>query len=158
LQAIMGVKTAQELILQTMGPGNPIVSLVEYRNTLAKGTELSGLKNVNAYFKPVDEESLAAWQQEQAEPPPSPEMILAQAQIEVERMRAEKDIELAEAKENREHRKLQMEDDRERDRLAAEITLKEKEMELKYSTELSKEQMRADIARERQTSAGGEAS
>lgn len=154
LQAISGVLAKQEMILQTMGVNNPVVSPVEYRNALAKGAELSGLKGVSAFFKPLDETALAEWQQSQAEPPPSPEMLLAQAQIEVERMRAEKDTDLAEAREMREHRKLQLEDDRERDKLAAEIALKEKEMELKYSTELSKEQLRADIARERQTSAG----
>lgn len=154
MRAIGEVLAKQEMIMQTMGPNNPIVSPIEYRNAIAKGIELAGIKGIAAFFKPLDQESLAQWQQSQPEPPPSPEMLLAQAQIEVERMRAEKDIDLAEAKEMREHRKLQLEDDRERDKLAAEITLKEKEMELKYSTELSREQLRADIARERQTSAG----
>jgi hypothetical protein len=158
LAVLTGILAEQKEQIAQFGPSGPIVTLMEVRATLAAMAELAGRKDSKKHFRPFGEQEFAAWMEQQAnqEPPPSPEMILAQAQIEVERMKAEKDIELAEAKEMREHRKLELEDDRERDKLAAEIALREKELELKYSAELSKAQIQADIARERQTSAGSE--
>ncbi len=47
--AIQGVLQKQELILQTLGPNNPLVSLDKYRNTLAKAVEIIGLPELCRY-------------------------------------------------------------------------------------------------------------
>ena len=48
---LLNIAAKQEQIMQTMGPNNPMVSLTEYRNTLAKVAELSGFKNPTEFFK-----------------------------------------------------------------------------------------------------------
>lgn len=83
MNALVGIKTAQETILQTLGPSNPIVSLGQYSNTLRKITELAGFKNSSQFFADLP----ANYQppQQQGPPPPTPQehiaMMLAQAEM-----------------------------------------------------------------------------
>lgn len=131
------VITKQELILQTLGPDNPLVSLVEYRNTVAQVIELLGHKDASRYIKEIDPN----WQpQAPGPPPPSPEMMLAEQQIQIERERLALD-----------EMKIRLEDDRERDKQAAEFTLKRHEIELKHAATLDANQLRAEAAKERAT-------
>ena len=67
--------------------------------------------------------------------PPDPAMLafqLESTKLQLEGQKAEAEAQL-------QGRKLGMEDDRERDRMAREFALREKEMELKYGTEVSSE-------------------
>jgi len=69
----------QEGMLQLGGITNPLAPLDRYRNTLAKITELSGYKNVDQFWAPVDMNAIQ--QQMAAQPPkPDPNMVVAQAQ------------------------------------------------------------------------------
>jgi len=54
----------QSTILSTYGPDNPVVSIAMLRNAKAKRLSLSGIKDVESYYKPVDPN----WQP----PPPAP--------------------------------------------------------------------------------------
>ena len=47
LTMLMGIKATQEAIIQTQGPANPMVSPMEYRNTLEDIMSISGMKNVS---------------------------------------------------------------------------------------------------------------
>lgn len=78
IQVLMGIKQAQEQILQTLGPNNPICSMAQYSNTLRKLAELSGFRNASMFFNAVDPN----WQPPAGtgQPPPNPQMITAQAQ------------------------------------------------------------------------------
>jgi hypothetical protein len=156
--ALIQVSEKQHEILTELGPQNPVVSLGQYRNTLAKITELLGFKDSVNFFKPVDDAQLEAEAQAAAQqpPPPSPEEIIAQAQVEIERMKAEKDAAIAQAKEAREREDMYLRDDRERDKLAVEVALRVKEMELKYKQEVDKAQIQAEAKRVRETTASAE--
>ena len=80
IQSLIMIAQKQEQIIQLMGPMNPLADAAQYRNTLAKITELMGYKDVNQFWKPID---MAALQQQMASAPPKPDpgMVLAQAQM-----------------------------------------------------------------------------
>lgn len=144
VQLLTTVAAKQEQILQTLGPQNPLVSLKQYRNTLAQILELSGLKDATRYFGEITPEA----EQQMAQPaqqPQDPAQILAQ----VEAQKIQKDMQIAQMKAELEVEKQRKADDLERDRLDADIWLKATEMQLKYGTQIQVEQLYAMIQRER---------
>ncbi len=80
LQAIAG---KQEIILQTLGPDNPLCSLAEYRQTLAEMVEVGGLRVAEKYFKEVTPEVVQQWMQAKSQQP-DPKMLELQAKSEME--------------------------------------------------------------------------
>lgn len=80
IAALALIATKQELAIAGMGGvTNPLADLGNYRNTLAKMTEIMGYKNVDEFWKPIDMQQIAQ-QKAQNPPPPDPNMIVAQAQ------------------------------------------------------------------------------
>ena len=144
VQLLTTVIAQQKEILQTLGPNNPLVSMKQFRNTLAQVLELSGLKDPSRYFSEITPEAEAQMAQPQ-QPPPDPAQILAQ----VEAQKIQKDIEIAGMKAQLEIEKQRAADDLERDRLDADIWMKATEMQLKYGTQIQVEQLYAMLQRER---------
>lgn len=127
IQVLMAVLQKQEQIIGQYGPNNPIVSVKQYRNTLAQILELQGFKDVSKYFNEVTpevEQKLAQPQQ----PAPDPTQILAQ----VEAQKVQKDIEIADKKMAVEIATQKATDDLQRDKLDKEIFFDAYEMSLKY--------------------------
>lgn len=144
VQLLTMVVGQQKEILQTLGPNNPLVTMKQFRNTMAQILELSGLKDASRYFSeitPEIEQQMAAPQQPQQDPA----QLLAQ--VEAEKIKA--DIAIAQMKAQLEVEKQKAADDLERDRLDADIWLKATEMQLKYGTQIQVEQLYATIQRER---------
>jgi hypothetical protein len=125
--------------------GSPLVTLVEYRNTLSRMVELAGFANPQEFFKPYGEKEAqaAAEQAAQAEQKPSTEEQL----IQLEQAKLQLDAEKAKA-----------EDDRKRDEMtldfAAKIALGQlqyggqiAQVELKASVDAANNFMQADLAR-----------
>ena len=56
----------QEQIIAQFGPQNPMVSMSQYRNTLAKIAELSGFKDATQFFAPSEQIEAVLAQQAQA--------------------------------------------------------------------------------------------
>jgi hypothetical protein len=144
LQTLMAISQKQEQILQTLGPQNPMVSLKQYRNTLAQIAELQGFKDASRYFSEITPEAEQQMAQPQ-QPAPDPTQILAQVEAE----KIKKDIEIADKKMVVEIATQKAKDDLERDKLDADIWLKAMEIQAKYGTQLQVEQLYAMIARER---------
>ncbi|MGA0852969.1 MAG: portal protein, partial [Candidatus Nanopelagicaceae bacterium] len=116
LQMIMG---KQEQILAQFGASNPMVSVAQYRDTLARMIEAAGYKDANAFFNEISPELNAQLSQPQ---PPSPD-----AQAEATKIFAEVEREKTQAKAEIEAAKL----DLERQALEAEFTRKGMEMSMK---------------------------
>jgi hypothetical protein len=138
------VSAKQQEILQTLGMQNPLVTLKQYRNTMAQILELSGLKDASRYFSeitPEAEQQMAQPQEQQSDPA----QILAQ--VEAEKIKA--DIAIAQMKAQLDVQKQKASDDLERDKLDADIWLKATEMQLKYGTQVQVEGLYAQIQRER---------
>lgn len=155
LQTLMAISQQQKEILQTLGPNNPLVSIKQYRNTLAQITELQGFKDASRYFSEITPEI----EQQMAQPPqpqPDPTQILAQ----VEAQKVQKDIEIADKKMaadiEAQNKKMAVDiatqkaaDDRERDKLELDAWLKAQELQLKYGVPVPIDQALMLIGRPR---------
>jgi hypothetical protein len=147
IQTLMMVAAKQEQILQLLGPSNPLVSLGQYRNTLAKLVELAGMKDASLFFLDVPDDFQPP---APAEPPPDPAMILAQIEREKMQEKARLDREQMQFDMQMEREKMQFdreqalrEDDRLRDEAESKLVLAIKEMELKYQAQVSRDELMA---------------
>jgi hypothetical protein len=149
MQGLMMISQKQQEILQAMGPQNPLVSVKQYRNTLAQMIELQGFKDASRYFSEVTPEAEQKLAQP-AQPQPDPTQILAQ----VEADKVKKDIEIADKKMAVEVATQKSSDDLDRDKLDVDIYFRAKEMEAKYGIPIPLEEIYAMVARNRDASAG----
>jgi len=117
----------QEMIIQTAGADNPICGIVEYRNTLAEITKLSGFADVERFLKDPED---PANQPEEVEDEPTPEMIIAQA----EAARVTKDGELKDRELELKIWEAIQKDDRERDKFMADAMIRMEELKQKGHT------------------------
>lgn len=71
---LMGVAAKQELIIQTLGPDNPVCKIGQYANTLRRIVELQGFKDTSSFFNAVD----TNWAPQPQPPAPDPKMQIEQ--------------------------------------------------------------------------------
>ena len=109
----------QEQIIQAYGPSNPLVTVGQYRNTLARFIEAAGFKDANVFMNEITPEQDAQFSQPQ---PPAPD-----AQAQVAEMLAQVEREKTQAKAQIDAAKL----DLEKQQLEAEYTRKGIEMQMK---------------------------
>lgn len=126
----------QERILQQFGPGNPLVSVSQYRETIGRMIEAAGFKDSAAFFKPITPEidqqlSNPPPQQQQPDPAIQAMMMQAQAQLEIERQKAMADIQ---AKREKAAAEIQLA----REKAAAELELKRQEFEAEVQLKAAK--------------------
>lgn len=141
-EVLASIAQKQEMIMQSMGPNNPLVTMAQYRNTLAKLIEMAGFKDASAFFNEVPPD----WQPQPEQATPTPEQILAQVQAES----IQADIQKKAAELQLDREKMLRSDDRERDRIEADVYLRAKEMELKYGTQVDIAAVQAMMARDRE--------
>ncbi len=129
LQAILG---NQEIQLRE---GSPLVSFLEYRNTLARATKLAGFTNPDEFYRPWTEEDQAKHDEAQEQKQPEdPNMVLAQGTLEIERARLEMDRE-----------EMMMKDARERAKMELDNALKQATAEAQYGAKIDNQEMQADM-------------
>jgi hypothetical protein len=90
--ALMQTFATQQQIWQTYGPSNGLVSMTQMRNTLADTLALSGFKNADRYYAPMNpetEQQLMAAQAEQAAQAGEQGDPMAQALIQAEQIKAQ---------------------------------------------------------------------
>jgi hypothetical protein len=119
LTMLQMILSKQEQILQQFGPSNPLVSVGQYRNTLAKFIESAGFKDASQFVNPITPEQDAALAQPK---PPAPDV-----QAEVAKMLADVEREKTQAKAQIDSAKLELEGQK----LEAEYTRKGIEMQMK---------------------------
>ena len=119
LTMLQMILAKQEQIIQSYGPSNPLVSIGQYRNTLARFIEAAGFKDADAFMNEITPEMDAPGSQPQ---PPRPD-----AQAELAKMLAEVEREKTQAKSQIDAAKL----DLERQNLEAEFMRKGIEMQMK---------------------------
>ena len=123
----------QEQIIAQFGPQNPMVSMSQYRNTLAKIAELSGFKDAGQFFAPAQQIDAVFAQQAQAAAQQGPQQDPAIA-LEMQKMQAKMQME---------QQKMQMEFDLKRENMAAELELRRQELE--FERQLRIEQLRSGM-------------
>lgn len=118
INVLSGIMAKQEMVISTMGPNNPLVSPVEWRNAFAKMIQKAGYKTPEEFVKQVTPEQLAAMPQ--AAPQPDPAILLAQ--VEVEKAKMETFAKLQDSALKRVE--MQLKADNDRDKLEADIAMK----------------------------------
>ena len=138
------VAELQGEILAAYGVGNPLVGLVEYRNTLAKIIELNGFKDASQFFKEIDPNAPPAPPQ-QGQGGDQAAQLLAQAQAE----QIKADVQMKQAELELKREQMMMTDKFEREKAQADFSLREKELELKYNTQVQVAQVKsaADLSK-----------
>ena len=128
LQVLGATAAKQEQILSTYGPQNPLVTVAQYRATLADMLNTAGIANVGRYFldPPAD------WAPEPTPPQPSPDQLLAQ----VEMIKSGNDSAKATEKNRSDMLGKLLEDDRLRDEARAKAMLQAAELHARYGVEL----------------------
>jgi len=159
ITTLAAIAEKQEMVLQSLGPANPLVSLRQYRNTLARMVELAGYKNAQDFFKEITPEMEAQMDAAAANAPKQPQgdpaaMALAEVEkqkVQIQAMKAAADIEAQQQANQLKAREIELADDRERDRHAADIAmqLRQQEMEHEHAMAKAEVQARVDIERAR---------
>ena len=144
---LQNVAERQENIISQFGLENPLVTLSQYRNTVAKFLETAGMKDVDNYFMdPNSQQSMQIMAQAAQKPKkPRPEEVMAQAEI--AKTQAETQARIAGMQLERE--KMFMEDERKRDELDAKISLEAIELQAKYGTQIDIAELKAEVEREK---------
>jgi len=150
LQALQYIAGKQEMLLNGLGPQNPLVSVGNYRATLAAITELAGFRDANRFWLDPAQQP----PQPPQESPPDPRIMEMQAKLQLEQAKAQTqaqiDAQKAQTAAQIDMQKLQADLAVEREKIAAEMALKREQMMAEIA--LKREQMMAEIqlAREAQ--------
>ena len=121
------VLAKQEQILQQYGINNPLVTLQQYRDTLAKFINASGMEDDRQFIKPVTNEEMAKLMQMDAQADKTPPQVkAAEAIAQAEREKAQMKMQTDMAKQQLETQKLQFETEKE----AQELQLKAQQQQL----------------------------
>jgi hypothetical protein len=135
LTMLQMILAKQEEVIKAYGAANPLVSVGQYRNTLAKFIEAAGFKDASEFVNEITPEVNAQLSQPQ---PPAPD-----AQAEVAQMLAQVEREKTQAKAQIDAAKL----DLERQTLEAEYTRKGIEMQMKNQRDQAEMRIReAELA------------
>lgn len=149
--ALIATLQTQTQILQTYGPGNPLVGLTELRNTLADILYNAGIRSADRYYKPMNaqmEQQLAAQQAQQAQAAAGqqPQDPQSAAFLQAEQMKTSARVQSDMQKNQVEAMKAQQLDDRERDRMAQDLAIQTAEIAAKYGIAVDTARIKAEQA------------
>jgi hypothetical protein len=140
------IAAKQEQLLSQYGAYNPLVSVEQYRSTLAQIIQLAGFLDPSQFVQEVTPESVQAFvQQQQANRKPDPAEMLAQ--VEAEKIKA--DILIASQKQELETRKAQADADYDRDKLFADVMLRSAEIQARYGAQVDVAAIKGEVDRQR---------
>lgn len=141
------VMAKQEQILQQYGPANPLVSVGQYRTTMAKFIEAAGFKDVAEFFKEIPPELDQALsnpppQAQQPDPATQAMMQQAAAQVQIAQQKAMADVEANQQKAIADiqlaREKAAAEIQLAREKAAAQLELKKAEFEVEAQLKAAK--------------------
>ncbi len=132
------VKETQEGILQMLGPSNPLVSMANYRNTLAEMLKLTGYKDADRFFKQVSEE-------EGANPAAPPTDDPAQKLADAQKAETEAKMQVEMAKLALEREKMEREDQREYYRMNLDAQTKIAIAEAQHKVDINNAAVNAEV-------------
>lgn len=151
MQVLAQVSAKQEQILQTLGPDNPLVSMQQYANTLARIIELAGFKDTSAFVS-TDIPPMPPQQQEEQKQDPATMLAMAEiqkAEAETQKVKVQAQRDMVDAETDR--MKIIMEDDFKRDEAEADIRVKAAELKAKYGAQVNVAEINALMERDRET-------
>jgi len=125
----------QEQIIQTYGLSNPLVNLMQYRNTLAKFINMAGFKDATQFMNEITPEQNEILSQPQPEKPDA-NVQATELLVQVEREKAQLRAQTEAAKLDLEREQMQLENARK--------ALELQQQELKQNTELALKQLKIE--------------
>ena len=125
----------QEEIIQTYGLSNPLVNLMQYRNTLAKFVNMAGFKDATQFMNEITPEQNEQLSQPQPEKPDA-NVQATELLVQVEREKAQLRAQTEAAKLDLEREQMQLENARK--------ALELQQQELKQNTELALKQLKIE--------------
>jgi hypothetical protein len=156
LQYLLLISQKQETILQQLGLMNPLVTLTQYRNTLARMVELVGFKNADEFYQPITPEIEQQFQQQMAQAQEGQTDPQAEALVKIEEMKAqvamkkaESDAMIAMQRLQLDREKMMLEDDRKRDQTAADIAVRISDIQARTGVQITQAEINAMIAQSR---------
>lgn len=123
----------QEVILTTLGPQNPLVTMKQYRDTLALAIEKAGLYGPERFFKVIDEVSeqeMAQSAEETARQAEENDPAKLLAKVQIQEIQA--NILMKQAEMEAKKQEIALKDERERMEITGKLELQRMEIELKY--------------------------
>jgi hypothetical protein len=126
----------QESLMARFGVSNPLVSLSEYRSTLASMSEIAGFKDASRFFKEIDPN-------QPVEPPAPSAPDPLQLQMQIEQLKTQSQIQINQAKLQQDGQSKQQDAQLALQKLQAEIQLKEAEMMARL--EIEKQRMASEL-------------
>ena len=150
MQVLSSFLVEQKDILKTLGPNNPLVTMNQYANTLAKVIELAGFKDTSSFIN-TDIPPMPPQQEDQKQDPAE---LLAMAEIqkaeaETQRVMVQAEKAIIDAENDR--LKIIMDDDFKRDESEADVRLKAAELNAKYGAQVNVAEINALMERDRET-------
>tara|TARA_R110002096_G_scaffold40352_4_gene109759 strand:+ start:1452 stop:3614 length:2163 start_codon:yes stop_codon:yes gene_type:complete len=150
MQVLAQMSSKQEQILQTLGPQNPMVSLQQYANTLARIIEMAGFKDTSSFINT----DIPPMPQQQEQQKQDPAELLAMAEIqkaeaETQKVMVQAQRDMVDAETDR--MKIIMDDDFKRDEAEADIRVKAAELQAKYGAQVNVAEINALMERDRET-------
>jgi hypothetical protein len=129
IETLLAISAKQEGIFATFGPQNPIVTMKQYRDTLAEMAELRGRKDTEKYFQKITDEQLKQMAEAAANtpPPPDPKVQIEQMKLQAQQQRDQVAMQLEQQKVQAQ---LQLEQAKMERQLALEQIRAEREAEL----------------------------
>lgn len=121
----------QETIMSKLGFQNPLVSMAEYRKTLASMAEIAGYRDASRFFKEIDPN-----QPPVPQAPPQPDPI--QMQMQIEQLKTQSQIQINQAKLQQDAASDQQAAQLAVEKLKAELGLKEADMQARIALEREK--------------------
>ena len=147
IQFLMATAAKQEQIIQQMGLNNPMVSLTQYRNTLAKVAELAGFKDADQFYAPSQEieakvqQAQAAQQQQGQQQDPMIALEMQKFQAEMQMKQAE-----FEAEQAMKMQQMEMDFQLKREKAEAELQLRRDELAMEAQLRSLEKQAGVDIS------------
>ena len=141
----------QEGVLLQAGPGNPLVGMAEYRNTLSEMIRVMGFKDATRFFKEIPPEA-----DQPPQPQPDPKLIEVQGKMQLEQQKTQATLQLEQQKaqatlqieQQKSAAKMQSEEQMALLRLDLEERLALRRMEQEERLAMAKLNMEAQLRRE----------
>lgn len=165
IATLFAISEKQKEILVTMGEDNGIVTVKQYRDTLAEIAELRGKKDSEKYFTRITEQDLQARAQQRAStpPPPDPKVQVAQMELQVKQQQQQAELQLEVQKHQADmqleqakaQRQLELESVRAQREHELEVMRAQREFEIeqqKMELEMHRMQLEDDRLRDKQAS------
>lgn len=160
MMALQMIMAKQETILQTLGMQNPLVTLTQYRNTLADLLATSGIRNSERYLQPMNpqieqqlaQQAAAAAQNQQPQIDPQAQAFLqaeqmkAQVKMQSDSQKAQLDMQKAQADHQLRMIELSSQQDLARDKMAQDLALSNTELFAKYGIKAGEALIKAEQA------------